>query len=236
MNDIAVLIYLYHTDLWPEYRNFILPIKNDIKLYLGLCNKAHKDLIEDIKKINVNYQISIHDNYGADVAPFLYQIKHLVKEKYFIKIHSKKTKWHIDKYREWRKYFNKCLLSRNNFYYNTKIITKNEIGMISHKAYLLKNISSIHNDKIKNICNIIKLNYKNFHDSYYFAGNMFMSKTKLFQTYFNDNYEEINHLLSQEKGKVNQNVPTNTHALEKIFGYIIKHNQLKIAVHYNDKL
>jgi hypothetical protein len=57
---------------------------------------------------------------------------------------------------------------------------------------------------------------------------MFLGKTKIFQKYFNDTtLPSIDEKLKKETGKVNEiQSGTFSHALERMFGYIIKNEQL----------
>ena len=107
-------------------------------------------------------------------------------------------------------------------------IENNKIGMISNKNLLLDNRELTHSNKIKELCKIIKVPYEEVAHANFPAGNMFLGKTKMFQKYFNNiTLQIIDEKLKKETGKVNEiQSGTFSHALERVFGYIIKHERL----------
>ena len=147
---IAVILYLYHVDLWDEFKTLLLPFQKDIKLYLGLSSKQQSKNIETEAKNIFDSTVTYHDNYGADVAPFLNQLS-LVNTKYFIKIHSKKSLYGAYNQINWRKILLYDLLgSKNLFYNNLKKISQNsKIGIIGSKNLLLNNNENTHSIKIR---------------------------------------------------------------------------------------
>ena len=115
---IAVILYLYHVDLWDEFKTLLLPFQKDIKLYLGLSSKQQSKNIETEAKNIFDSTVTYHDNYGADVAPFLNQLS-LVNTKYFIKIHSKKSLYGAYNQINWRKILLYDLLGSKNLFNNS---------------------------------------------------------------------------------------------------------------------
>ncbi len=227
---VAVVLYLYNTDLWDEYKILLENIPNSkIKLYIGLCKHTqYANIINDLYKSNLNYYLTFHSNFGGDIAPFLSQLKH-IHEPYFIKIHGKKSLW---KNRiNWRKDLNN-LLKTSIVEYTINTLASNNIGMIGHAKYLMYDRMCIHTQKIKELCNILTLNYSLLKNSAFFAGSMFISKTHIFQKAFLPYVDILLSLLSNEKLKINETCGTYSHALERIFGYLIKNNNQKISLYY----
>ena len=197
---IAVILYLYHVDLWDEFKTLLLPFQKDIKLYLGLSSKQQSKNIETEAKNIFDSTVTYHDNYGADVAPFLNQLS-LVNTKYFIKIHSKKSLYGAYNQINWRKILLYDLLgSKNLFYNNLKKISQNsKIGIIGSKNLLLNNNENTHSIKIQTLCDLIHWEYNQIKSKSFFGGNMFLSRTGLFQQYFLPYKNELLDLLKNEK-------------------------------------
>jgi len=228
---IALILSIYHIDLWNNFKDLLLPFKNNINLYLCLYkdNGPQKDIISSADKL-FNTRVSFHKNYGADIAPFL-QILQLVEEPYFIKLHSKKSLLGDYKQINWRNILLYDFLgSQDIFKKNYDTIVKTKCGAIGNKNLLLSNNEGYHSNKIKQLCNVLDINYNNIKNYSFFGGSMFMSKTALFKKHFLPYTNSLNELLSKETKKVTEK-PTGTfsHALERIFGYIISYNNLEFA-------
>jgi len=90
----AILLYLYHLDLWEEYKNLLLQNCENYDLFLGVCADNNNDyVINDYKNNFKNSHIQILKNKGVDIGPFLKQLEILDENTYpfFIKLHSKKS-------------------------------------------------------------------------------------------------------------------------------------------------
>jgi len=231
INDekISVILYLYHIDLWNEFKNLLMPFKKNIKLYLCLCNENKEQIeIVDFVKTNFDSNISFYDNYGADISSFL-QVLEKIQEPYFIKLHSKKSLLGSYNQIKWRHILlHDFLGNKDIFYHNYKqISTNSDCGIIGNKYLLSTNKESYHKDKIQELCNILKINYKNITNYSFFGGNMFMSRTQLFKKHFLPYQDILQNLLSKERNKViEKETGTYSHSLERLFGYIISLSNL----------
>ncbi len=188
-------------------------------------------MIKSASSLGVDVKFSFHPNYGADIAPFLSQLK-TVEEPIFVKIHSKKSFLGYYKHINWRSILVHSLVgSRSILNKNlNKILNNSNIGLISDKNLLLDNKEYKNGPFIENLCNLLDLSYIYTKNSKFFAGSMFMSRTDLFkQKFTNDKIQTILNLLSTEKGKlVDTEHGTYSHALERIFTYLIQDNKLLI--------
>lgn len=226
-NKVAVCLYLYHTDLWPEFKTLLTPLKDYIKLYIGLC--TDNPIINDFNDFDCT--VTIHKNYGADVAPFLHQLS-ILEEPIFIKLHSKKSLWGYKHHIEWRHLF------LHDFISSQKILKKNIIqlnsrnnyALLSNKALLFNNREGTNQKNIEHLCDIIKIDYATIKNNKFVAGNMFMGKTEIFKKCFLPYLSAIDKLLYQETGKLSdQKNGTYSHAMERLFGYIIEYNNYKFC-------
>lgn len=227
---VTVLLWLYHHDLWPEFLKLLLPLEPYIKLHIGLYYQHSSKKIEyDAIKYFEDIHLSVYDNYGADLPCFLKQLQS-VDTDLFIKIHSKKSMWGVKSSVNWRAVLLQDLIGSIDILQSNikQVLENHKIGMISNKNLLLDNRELAHSDKIKELCKIIKVPYKKVAHSSFPAGNMFLGKTKIFQKYFNDiTLPIIDEKLKKETGKVNEiQSGTFSHALERMFGYIIRYERL----------
>lgn len=231
MTKIAIVLYLYHTNLWNNFSKLLLPIKDHFKLYLCLCNEngSQKKIVNFVKH-NFESTISFHDNYGADISSFL-QTLEIIEEPYFIKLHSKKSLLGLYNQIEWRHILlHDFLGSKEIFLNNYANITDPLCGSIGNKNLLLTNNESYHSNQIKKLCDVLEINYHSVGNYSFFGGNMFMSKTKLFQKHFLPQQNVLQKFLSKEKNKVSEkHTGTYSHALERIFGYIVGYNNLNFT-------
>ena len=218
---------MYHTDLWPEFKELLLPLSNNIKLYIGLCNTSPS--LNDFD--DFDHQLSFHDNYGADISSFLYQIRD-VKEDLFIKLHSKKSLWGFKYHINWRQMMlNDLISSLDILKSNIKILLSNESNSVLCNKILLMDNREFHNSsKIHELCSLLNIDYSRVKNSKFVAGNMFMGKTSIYKKYLEPHIETIDKLLYNEKGKVDDTFKgTYSHSMERIFGYIISYNNLKFC-------
>lgn len=226
-NKIAVCLYLYHTDLWQEFKRLLFPIRDDITLYLAL-SKEHQ--FPELETNEFSCKISYHDNYGADVAPFLHQLS-VIDEPYFVKLHSKKSFWGFKFHINWRHLIlNDLLGSIEIFQSNIESLNSPRIGAICGKPLLMKNRELKNREKIKELCSLINMDYNIVKNSYFMAGNMFIGKTDLYRQTFISYMAQLDEILQQEQGKISDTFyGTYTHSIERLFGYIIEYNKLNFA-------
>jgi hypothetical protein len=234
MKKIAVCLQLYHTDLWPEFEKLMYPYREHIKLYVALCEEKNFEAISydaiRNKFIEFDHHVSYHKNYGADIAPFLHQLQ-LLNEDFFIKIHSKKSRFGKNNQVNWRAILlNDFFASKELFLSNIESISNPECGMVCSKQFLLKNLEDNNSEKIKHLCKMLNMNYEDVKNSKFAAGTMFLSKSKIFQDKLNHKFFKINELLQQESGDISSiTTGSYSHSLERIFGYIIEQENLKFC-------
>lgn len=226
-NKVAVCLYLYHTDLWPEFKELLLPLKKYIKLYIGLCKDNPN--INDFDEFN--HQISIHENRGADVSPFLHQLEQ-ISEPVFVKIHSKKSSWGFKGHINWRQMIlNDLISSPKIFKSNLKILLSNSNNcVLCNKVLLMQDREFLNSTKIQEICNTIDIDYSSVRGSDFVAGNMFIGKTDIYKRILGSHIPKLKQLLYNETGKLNDFVGgTYAHSMERIFGYIVKYTNMNFC-------
>lgn len=228
----AILLYLYHLDLWEEYKKLILDNCYNYDLFLGLCSENdNTEIINDFKKNFKKNNIEIFKNKGVDIGPFLKQINKLDEKKYpfFIKLHGKKSiipssttkvNWRVD-------LVNSLIGSKFTYSKNLDLIKRNDIGCIFNKSFLNKNQANL-TLKIKEILNLLGMSYEKLSNSQYMMGSIYLSKTEVFKKYFSSNFISHIYNLLEDYGSIPEEGSYN-HALEVVSGYILKNENLKIV-------
>jgi len=221
---------LYHTDLWPEFKQLLSPLKKYIKLYIALSNECdNTNIINDLD--NFNYSISFHDNYGVDIAPFLYQLEQ-IKEPIFIKLHSKKSSWGFKFHINWRQLLLNDLIGSVKIFKSNinTLLSDDKVAVLCNPTILMNNREFLNSAKIKDICDILDMDYNIVKNSRFVAGNMFAGKTDFYKRIFTHHIPNIQQLLYNEKGKVSDNAHgTYSHSMERIFGYVVEYNNMKFC-------
>lgn len=244
-NKIPVLIWLYHKDKWSYILSKLLECKDLVYPIIGLCSEIdNSDIIRSVKENFRDYKIQYFENRGKDILPFLYMINEINSDN-FIKIHSKKSEPNY--FPDWFQKSIDSLLSRDLLINNIDLMRKekivnafgrsidNDIGMIANRQFCVWNHEHTNSNKIEQICDIIGIDYTKVRGVRYVSGTMFHSRTGPFLKYFNnENLKIIIGLLDEEIGDVKDiQSGTYTHSLERIFGYIITAEGMRIVSNSN---
>jgi lipopolysaccharide biosynthesis protein len=239
-HKIAVLLWLYHNDLWPEFLNLLRPINDLIDLHIGLCVDHNSDHIsQDFYKYFTG-QITLHPNKGVDVLPFLHQMSFLNTENsddVFLKIHSKKSE--VAPGMNWRAILlNSLIGNRDNFIYNIDKFKQSDLGMLCSQNLILSNRERANTKKINKLCQMMGIEYVSVKSGSFPSGNMFFGKKSLFRQYFNEStIEQLDNLFKNERGRVvDSKDGTYCHSLERMFGYLISYNNKKILQCYETNI
>ena len=103
--------------------------------------------------------------------------------------------------------------------------------MCCSKFLTLQNNEGYNHNKILQLCKILNINYKTLPIYAFAAGSMFMGKTQVYKNILSKHYNSLDKLLQTETGKVDDRYTeqgTFCHSLERIFGYLVTHQKLKI--------
>jgi lipopolysaccharide biosynthesis protein len=221
MKKVSVLLWLYHTDLAEEFKSLLESYSDLVDIHVSLCED--NDNTEAIKTFNTLKNIksiTYYPNCGADVYSFLNELTKINTE-YFIKLHSKKSKWGTLRHCDWREILTDSLMGdRETLIRNIKILSQNT-GYLSCKPLTYTNDEGKNSEKITELLNIIDCQKINRRKRKFSGGNMFGGNTKLFQKIFSPHLNTICNLVKKETGQINDILEGKyCHSLERIFGYI----------------
>ena len=231
---IAIHVHVFYEVLFYEKifsKINLIPIKYD--LFISTTSPEKKSYIE--KCLNNlshnNYKISIFENKGRDIYPFLTQMRnHFKKYKYICHLHTKKSLHSPILGTNWSQYIFKNLIGNaetvleiiNDFENNEKL------GFIFPEIYYeiiyglkgFENINlALHITNKNNINYILKQIFHKYQigEKIIFpAGNMFWARTKAIYQIF-----KININFPDELNQVNDTI---MHAIERIWLYLVKLN------------
>lgn len=218
---IAIILHLYYQDLWPEFKEKILPVLSDTThLYVSINNES--EYSDDIKKIATN--VFIVDNLGMDFGPFIFVYNKLyeMNYKYIVKLHSKKSLHSPGLGDWWRRDLVNCLLdSPTQFNHVIDYMNENpDIYMAGSAAHFHNKFKEPYNhpNHIEAIPAIEKVNtflHVSNHGCF-FAGSMFIVTTN----YLNKLFKDINlSLFYNEFTEGYSRGGTLAHGFERVIGY-----------------
>jgi lipopolysaccharide biosynthesis protein len=234
MKNIAIVIHLYYTDLWQEFKLQLLELDNNFDLYISLTN-GNENIQNDIKSSFPNAKIFWFDNKGLDIGPFFHTLKYFIENnlnyQYLIKLHSKKSINSVgeDRGASWRIGLVKSLIGSNETLKKNISLFENDqtiniggsvdyfyrdgsLDWLKDELYNLRLINDLHNSS-------------DFHNMLIISGTMFMVRYKVYKEFFTIN--DINRILSQlTDGYVRDKMIE--HKLERILSYIPQLNGSKI--------
>ena len=223
---VLVQAHIFYVDLLQEIINKTNNILVPFDLYITTNTNENKIIIENYIKENSKankYYVSLVENKGRDIIPFLTQVKDiLLNYKYICHIHTKK---HLGY--NWRNYLYENLLGNANI--TSKILSDFEndekLGLYfpEHYHQQTKFIYNWNHANAKQVNNIFKILFKNMNikvgETLDFPdGNMFWARTKSIYQIFSD---KIIELCPKENGQIDG---TALHGIERIWLYLVKIN------------
>jgi lipopolysaccharide biosynthesis protein len=233
-NCIAIVLHLYYTDLWEEFKSKLLDLDVDFDLYISLTN-GNNNIEGDVKNSFPNAKIFWFDNKGMDIGPFFSILKYFIENdlnyKYLIKLHTKKSIKSIgeEKGINWRiGLVNSLIGSSEIFKKNISSFEDDKninIGGNPNYFYRDSNLDWLR-DELYNLKMIKDLhNSSDFDDMLIVSGTMFMVRYKVYREFFK--ISDIDRILSQLTNGYERDKKIE-HKLERILSYIPQLNGSKI--------
>lgn len=237
---IAVLMHLFYHDLWEELSSYVdnlrvpfTKVRLPFDLYVNLVegNPANSRLAESIRKRFPHARIQVSPNQGRDIGGFLRLIDAVLQSgrsyNSLILMHSKKTvRQPPQNGIGWRKTLLGCLLGsrRRATKLALSFLTDRRLGMVGSGDWLFNEenrpdlVYSNNRPIIEEYCRRFGLEKAT---TDFIAGTMFWARAKPFLGFF-ARHNPLAIAAELETGDhYDDDRPTRTHALERIFGYLI---------------
>ena len=222
----CILIHLYYSDLWKEFKPLIIPILDQGLADLFITYNSMDESIEDAIKFS-KFSFAV-ENKGLDAGAFVYFLSQIDFNSYstITKIHTKKSIHHgreIDFGEKWRKNLYLPLIETpETFNKNIETLISNP-GILGSRKYFLSPEEDHNNfvisDLEKKIDRLEIILKRKFEKTGFFAGSIYMVSPEYLELLF----ERVNlmDLHSRfENGYKTGNLLA--HAFERVIGYGIE--------------
>jgi len=233
----AIIVHLYYSDLWEEFKSRIEPImkRGDVDLYVTIT-EDDISVKDDVEKLTRN--VYVLSNKGLDIGPFIYVMDKIKDLEYtsIFKIHTKKSLHHgIDPMIGiiWRNTLIDSLIGDEEIFDEiTKIIEDEPISMIGSTQFLSNfKVDAVnlphHYEVIKRTIGLLNLKISESRNNQniifskngkFFAGTMFATSHK----YIKEVFSSCDMLNFYENLPLGYVYNSNAHAMERIFGYYVE--------------
>lgn len=222
---VAIILHLYYQDLWEEFKQNILPIMDDT-VHLYVTTNDDTDIINDVRKYAKD--VYIVENMGVDFKPFIHVYNKIQKldYKYFLKIHTKKSKHNEQLGKIWREkltevFFNSkegfdAIIETFNSDSNIYMAGAQSCFYDRMREPLGSGALVDNKETIETVNSFLKIETHGC----FFAGSMFMVSKKYLDMLFKDI------ILDEFELVFNHPYLTGTsasHAMERLVGYGVEH-------------
>lgn len=225
---IAIVLHLYYQDLWPEFKEKILPVLSEsTHLYVSINDET--EYTPDIRKYA--HAVFHVENRGMDFGPFVFVYNTLQKlnYKYIVKLHGKKSLHTPGIGDHWRNALvNSIIESPDQF---NHIINYMETMPDIYMASSLEFYHDMNRESINHPNRLAALPFINKVRSFvnsddhgcFFAGSMFIVTTNYLEKLFTN--VELTKLYNQfEPG---YSMDSFAHGMERVIGYGVTTNNGK---------
>jgi lipopolysaccharide biosynthesis protein len=226
--SIAVILHLYHVEMWDEIAEYLAHIPEIFDLFISVPQGKAMNisvLVETFPQAHIYHCI----NRGRDVAPFveIYSAVYDSGYKLICKIHTKKSN-HLSEGDYWRQFLLNELLGTEQRVKAILAIYNDypEVGMLAPQGNLYSaiDISTMSNQtNIQRVGETLAIPLHNFKFEYP-AGSMFWCRADSFQKLARSGIQTKD--FPPERGQLNN---TLAHALERFFGLLVIDRQQYIA-------
>ena len=226
---IAIVLHLFHLDLWPLFKKQISEVPIDSDLFI-----TTPDYLSDEVKLMVtadlkHAQVFGFENRGRDLGPLIQLLKFVPLHKYelVLKIHTKKSTHRVGAQGDaWRDNLLNGLLPTGRTHLILDYFSNNpNIGIAGPDLYLTPLAESFyHPETIAHWNRLTQARTRYPADPHFFAGTMFWARGSIFL--------ELKKLdLDKSSFEIENGQPEGTlaHALERYFPLLAHDQDLKIA-------
>lgn len=222
----CILIHLYYSDLWEEFKPLIIPILDQGLADLFITYNTMDENIEDA--INFSKSSFAVDNRGLDVGSFVYFLSQIDFNSYstITKIHTKKSIHHNrgpEFGEKWRKNLYLPLIQTPEIFIKNANVLISKPGILGSREYFILPEEDHNNfaisdleKKIERLEIILK---RKFEKSGFFAGSIYMVSPVYLKFFF----ERVNLLGLHSRFEIGYKTGNLlAHAFERVIGYGIE--------------
>jgi lipopolysaccharide biosynthesis protein len=224
----AIVLHLYYQDLWPEFKEKILPILSDsTHLYVSINEET--EYTDDIKQYA--NEVFLVENRGMDFGPFVFVYDKLrtMGYKYIVKLHGKKSLHSPGIGDYWRTTLvNSIINSDDHFHHIINFMeTDSDIFMASSSEFYhdMDRESINHPNRLAALPFINKV--RSFVNSgehgCFFAGSMFIVTTNYLEKLF----ENVDLTKLYKQFELGYSMDSFAHGMERVIGYGVMTNNGK---------
>lgn len=213
-----IVLHLYYTDLWGEFKNYFDNLYVDFDLFVTITGNTN-NIREIITESFPNAKIFELPNKGLDVGPFLFILKYLkennLEYSHIVKLHTKKSHYNNSGLGvSWRKALVESIIgSAEIFNSNLSLITTNSyVKMCGSKQWLIKALKSQH----AKVLNELKIKIPS---SGFIGGTMFICDYKLMIESFT--IEQLTEFYNKMPDGYVRDFSI-AHDMERVFGFIVE--------------
>ena len=229
MARLAVVVHVFHYDLWSEIADALLAIAEPFDLYCTVTRRDGFDrLAADIQVCFPNARVLCYPNHGRDVFPFVHLVNSGILFQYnaLCKIHTKKS-LHLENGFQWRQKLIQGLLPDKE---SSKSLLKSfladsSVGALVSDGELLKQPSywGWNRDRVTKELKRIGIPAKKYKLRFP-GGSMFWIKPQALELLKAMNFRAAD--FEREEGQLDG---TLAHAIERIMGFLIQHSGQKLV-------
>ena len=232
MKPFLVHLHLFYKELWPEFKDCILNIK-DYPHVLFITLVKHDDELEsDIKNAFPDTRILLVENVGYDIYPFLkvLSLNDLNDYSYVIKLHSKRNVKNINPFvwyagAKWRENLLSFIKTKSSFRKTLSVLENNPaIGMHGANVCITNRFTDEKRAQRETFSFIEDKGFKKCNYDFV-AGSMFMARASVLQSLKELNFTADDFVTPDSSHESCQLA----HVLERFCGYIVKNQDYKIA-------
>jgi rhamnosyltransferase len=230
---VAVVAHIYYEDLVFDIHETIKNIIEPFDIFVTTSNEASiKNIIDSFSLIANSVTIYLVNNRGRDIKPFidLYKKGVLNSYKCVLKIHSKKSKYHLDGDLWRQELYNGLLKNSEHFLEIYNNFRTRKIGIIGIREFYLTHNQFWGANKSRASYLLSEIGSERSHHLEFFAGSMFWFNPKAFEL-INNLPDEM--LAFEEESGLQDS--TLAHVFERIFCNIARKGGYEIVASDNYK-
>lgn len=218
-SQTAIVVHVYHLDVWPELANKLEVLKGEWDFYLTLSEETAKQLSADLQDRFPQAKLYVFPNLGMDILPFFQLVPKLIDQGYqqVLKLHTKKGS--TDFGQHWGELLLDALIGHPDAVRHAELVfeQKTDLSLLGPAPFFLsgKKLMLGNQQRLQQLAKALldqPLPEKNWG---FFAGSMFWTRPQRWENLANwviQNSQAFVHDYKQD-GQL-------SHALERVFGLV----------------